>query len=112
MSPGGVDRRAAADADKAGLTVQTTGVEDDAQGDPETPSAKFIRNGTTKIRVGVCCVQKKLASRPMREILKFLARNEEIEICPFNDAMLLEAPIEEWLRCDVLIGFYSTGFPL
>ena len=65
-----------------------------------------------KIRVGVCCMQKKLASRPMREILKFLDNNQEIEICRFNDAMLLEAPIEEWLRCDVLIGFYSTGFPL
>ena len=48
----------------------------------------------------------------MREILKFLDRNEEIEICRFNDVMLLEKPIEEWLRCDVLIGFYSTGFPL
>ena len=48
----------------------------------------------------------------MREILKFLDRNQEIEICRFNDVMLLQLPIEEWLRCDVLIGFYSTGFPL
>ena len=48
----------------------------------------------------------------MREILKFLDENEEIEICRFNDSMLHDSPIEEWLRCDVLIGFYSTGFPL
>ena len=26
--------------------------------------------------------------------------------------MLLNKPIEEWYRCDVLIGFYSFGFPL
>jgi hypothetical protein len=26
--------------------------------------------------------------------------------------MLLNKPIEEWHRCDVLIGFYSFGFPL
>lgn len=26
--------------------------------------------------------------------------------------MLLRKPIEEWIRCDVLIAFYSTGFPL
>ena len=48
----------------------------------------------------------------MKAILDFLGRNQEIEICRFNDVMLLEKPIEEWLRCDVLIGFYSTGFPL
>lgn len=48
----------------------------------------------------------------MREILKFLDKNEEIEICRFNDEMLHEKPIEEWIRCDVLIAFYSTGFPL
>mmetsp|Transcript_7772 Transcript_7772/g.10981 ORF Transcript_7772/g.10981 Transcript_7772/m.10981 type:complete len:154 (+) Transcript_7772:502-963(+) len=48
----------------------------------------------------------------MREILKFLARNQEIEILRFNDEMLKKKPIEEWIRCDVLIAFYSTGFPL
>ena len=48
----------------------------------------------------------------MSRILDYLSRNQEIEILRFNDKMLLHMPIEEWLRCDVLIGFYSTGFPL
>lgn len=48
----------------------------------------------------------------MSRILDYLSRNQEIEILRFNDKMLLDSPIEEWLRCDVLIGFYSTGFPL
>ena len=64
-----------------------------------------------KIRLGICCVEKKLSSRPMREILNFLSKNPEIEICRFTDEMLALS-ITEWLRCDVLIGFYSTGFPL
>ena len=65
-----------------------------------------------KIRVAVCCMEKKLGSRPMREIINFLSRNQAIEICRFNNEMLLGKPIEEWIRCDVLIAFYSTGFPL
>ena len=26
--------------------------------------------------------------------------------------MMFDSPIEEWVRCDVLIAFYSTKFPL
>ena len=83
---------------------KTSTVKADAQSNPS-------QEATAKIRLGICCMEKKLSSRPMREILKFLDRNVEIEICRFNNVMLLEKPIEEWLRCDVLIGFYSTGFP-
>ena len=43
-----------------------------------------------KIRLGICCVEKKLSSRPMKAILDFLGRNPEIEILRFNDVMLLE----------------------
>lgn len=48
----------------------------------------------------------------MQKILGWLSKSPEIEICRMNDDMILRKPIEEWLRCDVLIGFYSTGFPL
>ena len=66
----------------------------------------------TKIRLGICCREKKLGSRPMRKILEWLSHYSEFEICKMNDEMLLNKPIEQWLRCDVLISFYSDGFPL
>jgi inositol hexakisphosphate/diphosphoinositol-pentakisphosphate kinase len=56
-------------------------------------------------------MEKKLKSRPMRQILGYLEK-QGIQILRFNDDMLLRKPIEEWLRCDVMIGFYSNGFPL
>jgi len=57
-------------------------------------------------------MEKKLKSRPMTKILNWLEKSEEIKICPMNDDMILNKPIEDWIRCDVLIGFYSFGFPL
>ena len=64
------------------------------------------------IKLGIMCVEKKLASRPMKEILSHLGKTEEIRILKFNDKMLFEEPIENWHKVDVLIGFYSNGFPL
>ena len=66
-----------------------------------------------RIRVGICCLEKKMKSRPMEKILSWLLKiSPEFDICRMNDDMILNRPIEEWLRCDVLIGFYSCGFPL
>ena len=49
----------------------------------------------------------------MQKILFELAQaSPELAICPMNDDMILNKPIEEWLRCDILISFYSYGFPL
>ena len=64
------------------------------------------------IKLGIMCVEKKLASRPMKEILSHLGKTQEIRILKFNDKMLFEEPIENWHKVDVLIGFYSNGFPL
>ena len=64
------------------------------------------------IKLGIMCVEKKLASRHMKEILSHLSKVPEIKILKFNDHMLFEEPIENWHRCDVLIGFYSFSFPL
>lgn len=99
--------------DKAGSSpVLVNNSSDGRMDDLPKITTDSVKQRLRKIRIGVCCMQKKLQSRPMREILKFLDRNEEIEILRFNDDMIKNAPIEEWHRCDVLIAFYSTGFPL
>ena len=56
-------------------------------------------------------MEKKHKSRPMQQIVSYLEK-AGILIVRFSNDMLLNRPIEEWHRCDVLIGFYSFGFPL
>ncbi|KAJ4707521.1 Inositol hexakisphosphate and diphosphoinositol-pentakisphosphate kinase [Melia azedarach] len=65
-----------------------------------------------KITVGVCVMEKKLFSAPMRQILDRLQAFGEFEIIHFGDKVIIEDPIESWPICDCLIAFYSTGYPL
>ena len=62
------------------------------------------------IRLGVCAMDKKAGSRPMTAILGRLGSG--FEVVKFGDDTLLHAPVAEWPVCDVLISFFSTGFPL
>jgi hypothetical protein len=48
----------------------------------------------------------------MRHILDRLLSFGEFEVVLFGDQVILEEPIEHWPLCDVLIGFFSRGFPL
>ena len=48
----------------------------------------------------------------MKEILGHLGKTPEIQIIKFDNNMLFNEPIENWHKCDVLIGFYSNTFPL
>jgi inositol hexakisphosphate/diphosphoinositol-pentakisphosphate kinase len=63
-----------------------------------------------KIRLGICAMDKKAQSKPMREILKRLPP-EYFEIVQFGDNCILNQPIEEWPVVEVLIAFYSSHFP-
>jgi hypothetical protein len=65
-----------------------------------------------KITVGVCCMAKKLLSKPMQSIIKHLMEFSELEVIQFDEALIKDAPVEEWPRVDVLISFYSHRFPL
>ncbi|KAF8013011.1 hypothetical protein BT93_I1006 [Corymbia citriodora subsp. variegata] len=65
-----------------------------------------------KITVGVCVMEKKVHSSPMRQILDRLQTFGEFEIILFGDKVILEYPIESWPICDCLIAFCSSGYPL
>ena len=69
------------------------------------------------IVIGVCAMQKKARSGPMMEVLSrlesFMSGGlREFEIVFFSESDILDAPVEDWPRCDALIAFFSTGFPL
>mmetsp|Transcript_56610 Transcript_56610/g.120192 ORF Transcript_56610/g.120192 Transcript_56610/m.120192 type:complete len:1719 (+) Transcript_56610:117-5273(+) len=68
--------------------------------------------GTThRIRLGICAMDKKARSKPMSEILKRLD-GATFEPVFFGDDLILNDPVENWPICDVLIAFYSNGYPL
>lgn len=63
-----------------------------------------------KITLGICAMDKKARSKPMREILSRLPE-ELFEIVYFGDGVITNDPVESWPVCEVLISFFSTGFP-
>lgn len=65
-----------------------------------------------KIRIGVCAMDKKARSRPMKEILERLTAYGEFEVVIFGDQVILEKPTEEWADVDCLLCWHSDGFPL
>ncbi len=71
---------------------------------------KFCR--MSKIIVGVCAIDIKARSKPMRNILDKLLSYGEFEVVLFGDHVILEEPIEDWPFVDVLLSFFSRGFPL
>lgn len=69
--------------------------------------------------IGICALESKSRSKPMRNILdRLLASNSHptnpvhFELILFTDQMILNEPISQWPNCDALITFYSFGFPL
>jgi inositol-hexakisphosphate/diphosphoinositol-pentakisphosphate 1-kinase len=87
---------------------------------PSSP-AKLTSSIIMKPRhiIGICALEAKSRSKPMRNILdRLLASNTHptnpvrFEIILFTDQMILNEPISQWPNCDALIAFYSQGFPL
>jgi len=64
-----------------------------------------------RIRLGICAMDKKARGKPMNEIMKRLDHTL-FEAVYFGDNLLLNDPIETWPVCDVLIAFFSNGYPL
>ena len=64
-----------------------------------------------RIRLGICAMDKKARSKPMAEILSRIDENT-YRVVFFGDSVLLNDPSTSWPQCDVLIAFYSKGYPL
>jgi len=64
-----------------------------------------------KITLGVCAMDKKANSKPMRQILNRL--NPALyDIIIFGDDRIVNEPIETWPVVECLITFYSSNFPI
>lgn len=63
-----------------------------------------------KYVVGVCAMELKSRSKPMRNILSGLTNDFRVEI--FSEKMIMDENVTEWPLCNFLISFYSMGFPL
>ncbi|KAG5181366.1 hypothetical protein JKP88DRAFT_269041 [Tribonema minus] len=64
-----------------------------------------------KITVGICARDKKAQSKHMRSILSRFDTSK-FEFVFFGDQCILHRPVEEWPLCDVLVAFFSVGFPI
>ena len=65
-----------------------------------------------KIRMGICAMDKKANSKPMRAIVQRLIAFGEFEVELFGDDNILNKPVSEWPLCDCLLSWHSDGFPL
>ena len=80
--------------------------------DLQEPGLADEELGLPRIRMGICAMDRKARSKPMRAILDRLHAFGEFDIVVFGDKTILEAPISEWPRCDCLLSWHSDGFPL
>ncbi|GMR55881.1 hypothetical protein PMAYCL1PPCAC_26076, partial [Pristionchus mayeri] len=67
-----------------------------------------------KIRIGICAMQRKATSKPMRAIMGKIVDyySDWLEYFVFPEDVILNEPVEKWPLCDCLISFHSSEFPL
>lgn len=83
------------------------------EGEEDLDDVDGVYDRDKKVIVGICAMDKKSHSKPMKEILKRLEDYFEfIEPLIFEESVILNKPVEEWPLCDCLISFHSKGFPL
>ncbi|KAJ1606077.1 hypothetical protein OJ253_2878 [Cryptosporidium canis] len=68
--------------------------------------------GGGKYTLGVCAMENKVESPPMRSILNRIIVTGEFKVIVFTENMILNEDISSWPKVDCFISFYSAGFPL
>ncbi|CAI4221685.1 unnamed protein product [Auanema sp. JU1783] len=68
----------------------------------------------SKAIIGICAMNRKATSKPMREIMSKIIEfyNTWLDYFIFPESVILNEPVERWPLCDCLISFHSTDFPL
>ena len=66
---------------------------------------------TTKVKLGICAMEKKTKSKAMQNILDILNKFTEFKIIIFSEEIIFKKEIDEWPIVDALIIFFSDGFP-
>ncbi|EYC32217.1 hypothetical protein Y032_0003g1464 [Ancylostoma ceylanicum] len=67
-----------------------------------------------KIRIGICAMNRKATSKPMRAIMSKIVDyyKDWLDYFIFPESVILHEPVDRWPLCDCLISFHSTDFPL
>ncbi|KAF8165364.1 cortical actin cytoskeleton protein asp1 [Crassisporium funariophilum] len=92
----------------------STGSYSDLASTLDTKDSKHVADQQKLVVLGVCAMDIKARSKAMREILTRLVERARgaIEVKVFGDKVILDEDVENWPRCDILISFFSTDFPL
>ncbi|KAJ2776336.1 inositol hexakisphosphate and diphosphoinositol-pentakisphosphate kinase [Coemansia javaensis] len=62
--------------------------------------------------IGVCAMDSKARSKPMGSVLERLRGLGRYEVVYFGEKTILDEAAAAWPKCDILIAFFSRGFPL
>ena len=64
----------------------------------------------SKVNLGICAMEKKSGSTPMKNILDNLSKFKEFNIIIFSEEIIFKSEIEKWPIVDALIIFLVMDF--